>query len=768
MEHEIKTEVILNDKCAEVIRDITSGTYCFQCNHCGQFLQADSSDSFNCSEIFKHLDGHYFFEHQLNEHEEDECLQSQFLDIEFLNINSSRLESGGIGHILDENVVIIKEEIGETKVNEENDFSKQIEEKFEQKEKDGATDEVVQESKETIEIIWEKTLAKENNDCEFYVCNVCNRRFIRANAYLAHCKRHTSQNKEFEENKAKLNIIRELAEFSCSICDTIYTKKGNLQEHNRTHHKDLYNFDEFPEFKCEKCGRTFIQKCKLKRHVARHLRIEALTAFTCDICASRYHKKIHLVKHMRSHENCQGTVLTEPNSRIKETCRLCGKIYKTKQNLREHLRAQHPNINISAMMYKCELCNKSFFYEENLNSHLKCHDNFDDFQDPIGVASTQNKIVDRTNKPPKEICAICGTTYKHKNDLKSHHRLNHPEEYISPLLQCDFCDMGFFQKRNLILHMKTHNEFNFKDSGKTTFGCEECGKVYLSKERLGIHRRQKHSEKWPKKLFKCELCGTSFVFEKNLISHQTNHEEIKEHCCHLCAKNYINVANLREHYHRNHPGECPEHLMFECNICSLKFDQKKLLTLHMTSHNKLPKFTCEICGKQCTTRGHLNCHMIMHDPSRRNRYKCELCGKGFPLRSKYAMHIQIHNGDKPYACTYCEKRFTRHFDMLTHERSVHTGDKRHQCEICGKRFLKLSQLTKHKAKHNNESKDSNEENRKVFWCDVCQGTFSTIRNLHQHKILHTGEKPYPCRHCDMKFAQAGTRRCHEKKNHKNV
>ena len=50
------------------------------------------------------------------------------------------------------------------------------------------------------------------------------------------------------------------------------------------------------------------------------------------------------------------------------------------------------------------------------------------------------------------------------------------------------------------------------------------------------------------------------------------------------------------------------------------------------------------------------------------KYQCGLCDK---IVTNIQIHVRRHTNDKPYPCTYCEKRFTNSGDLQIHVR-IHT------------------------------------------------------------------------------------------------
>lgn len=53
-------------------------------------------------------------------------------------------------------------------------------------------------------------------------------------------------------------------------------------------------------------------------------------------------------------------------------------------------------------------------------------------------------------------------------------------------------------------------------------------------------------------------------------------------------------------------------------------------------------------------------------------------------------------------------------------------------------------------------------------CPICKKSIKPRSKLWIHMVVHTGERPYPCNICDMKFTQVGSRKLHIEKVHKNL
>ena len=55
------------------------------------------------------------------------------------------------------------------------------------------------------------------------------------------------------------------------------------------------------------------------------------------------------------------------------------------------------------------------------------------------------------------------------------------------------------------------------------------------------------------------------------------------------------------------------------------------------------------------------------------KHRCGECGRTFKEAYHLTRHILIHTGEKPFACSFCEKRFNRKDKLKLHTESQHTA-----------------------------------------------------------------------------------------------
>uniref|UniRef100_A0A4W5KRK5 C2H2-type domain-containing protein n=1 Tax=Hucho hucho TaxID=62062 RepID=A0A4W5KRK5_9TELE len=179
------------------------------------------------------------------------------------------------------------------------------------------------------------------------------------------------------------------------------------------------------------CGKVFALKADLQRHVtlARERPIECPYNATCKL-------KAHV-----------------PLCHVGKPCPVCGKTFKNKGHLSQHMR-----IHTRDRPFSCGDCGKSFYSKGLLNVHIQTH---------------------KGEKP--FICGYCGKSFYQKGNLNQHLRTHTGEKPFS----CGNCGKHFSRKTHLNRHILTH-------TGEKQHCCSVCGRRFAENADLLKHVDKVH------------------------------------------------------------------------------------------------------------------------------------------------------------------------------------------------------------------------------------------------------------------------------------
>ncbi|XP_066299731.1 zinc finger E-box-binding homeobox 2-like isoform X1 [Branchiostoma lanceolatum] len=158
---------------------------------------------------------------------------------------------------------------------------------------------------------------------------------------------------------------------SCPYCDRGYKRLTSLKEHIKYRHERTDS-----SYACNECNYTFAYKSQLERHMASH---KPGRDQVCERCNKAFVNIYRLQRHM----------LTHSSGNRKFKCHECGKAFKYKHHLKEHLR-----IHSGEKPYECPNCHKRFSHSGSYSSHIsskKC----------IGLLSFRNKMA--AEMPPNVV-----------------------------------------------------------------------------------------------------------------------------------------------------------------------------------------------------------------------------------------------------------------------------------------------------------------------------------------------------------------------------
>ncbi|XP_075990059.1 uncharacterized protein LOC142985647 isoform X2 [Anticarsia gemmatalis] len=281
------------------------------------------------------------------------------------------------------------------------------------------------------------------------------------------------------------------------------------------------------QFKCYNCALGFLFKDSYQAHMMRHE--ESNGEFVCPICTLRFASAPVLRAHSAQHRERYACVCGEhvrkrqrdthankchKRERDSATCHLCGKVYETANNLRQHVKRFHMN-KTSSRSYPCNICGNTYNNQAAVRTHMIKH--------------IQRKFS----------CDECPATFSSPYTLTQHKKKH---SSIKKQFYCDTCPVVYSSKKSLLAHLRSALQHQ-----DTVFECQICTRICPNANALSLHMARVHSSS---KDYECNRCGHKYSCRKSLVRHMSTHAvqpKMKVAQCHQCGKSFKNNSKLNRH-----------------------------------------------------------------------------------------------------------------------------------------------------------------------------------------------------------------------------
>lgn len=271
------------------------------------------------------------------------------------------------------------------------------------------------------------------------------------------------------------------------------------------------------------------------------------------------------------------------------------------------------------------------------------------------------------------------------------------------------------------------------------------------RKRKLVHQHLKQRQSRAHLVYRCDFCGESIKYKKEIINHMKHHKTNHRYNCKECKSTFTSRKKLVDHsfdIHGTKPKVFKE--LFSCEVCDMKFDVRSIYEAHKLSHDDNARnHICSVCSAAFKSVGNLRRHEAIHVTTR--NFHCPHCSKSFKTQLALKVHLEaVHAEFKVFVnCTIC-KVIIQEKHLRTHMKNQHTEEgqeKPFSCTVCLKTFKteKLGQRH-YEAVHEPKLQGS------IYSCPECPDLqFYRMRDLKEHSFIHFDGVIHQCETCLKMF-----------------
>ena len=631
-----------------------------------------------------------------------------------------------------------------------------------------------------------------------YTCRHCMESFARNDDYKRHLLRHTFSKP-----------------FRCSICYTGYSDRSLIRAHMiKEHSTTLFQI-------CNQCGEAFVDMTSFEKHKKMH---PPLKEYRCTICSFKGQDGLVYHKHMLTHgppktykcDHCEIT-FSDPFSYTAHlklhkdddlvqnyACCFCDLNLPTYEQFHKH-----ETCHVVQGQFVCKVCGKTFRSANNLRNHLLTHVMTSDDKSSYNKTAMEprksgdadieietngprdselselnnNKIeVDKdsiTNRKPSDDghsndywCTECNQGFetekllqdhinnthetglaqnsKSSYDISVHHDAHEtPFEHLTQEDDEDrlyneetLCDLPnrnklFDQETDIDSRSQYENDLfaDLKDRAKLTpaeiaITANAVKEVLAIQQKFGIKSQvQSPKSTWAKPVpisgSRYSPVSTSSIYSNDL------------HTPGIGGKRFSFSDQRPLGISRYQPKITKKPLSYINAGIKARLQKRKLNSPNQDDDNAIDIDMGDSSSNESKTSGPTTLNLKVRNPGfekvitpdilfkTKAPFTCEVCEETFQDFESFDHHgTAVH---RRFICSFCGKVFTSRPNRERHVR-YHTGEKPYKCDLCPMAFFRGDDLKYHRTTRHPDVKP--------FVCGVCTSTFAKPKELEKHLQMY--------------------------------